>query len=103
MLEAVPRHKTAITRVEPSRPLKTAITDGVLTPDKSVFDYGCGLGDDIRLLTAQGFTVHGWDPVHRPEHEWTHPLRPQPILRLLDLYFAEFRVPAEFFSPWRYI
>src|SRR5208283_5187841 len=39
----------------------------------------------------------------RPEHERTHPLRPEPILRLPNLYFAEFRVPAEFFSPWRCI
>ena len=39
----------------------------------------------------------------RPEHEWTHPLRPEPILRLPNLYFAEFRMPAEFFSPWRCI
>src|SRR5271166_4504175 len=39
----------------------------------------------------------------RPEHERTHPQRPEPILRLPDLYFAEFRMPAEFFSPWRCI
>ena len=30
----------------------------------------------------------------RPEHKRTHPLRPEPILRLPNLYFAEFRVPA---------
>ena len=35
----------------------------------------------------------------RPEHERTHPLRPEPILRLPDLYFAKFRMPAEFFHP----
>ena len=39
----------------------------------------------------------------RPEHERTHPLRPEPILRLPDFYFAEFRMPADFFSPWRCI
>ena len=39
----------------------------------------------------------------RPEHERTHPLRPEPILRLPNLYFAELRMPAEFFSPWRCI
>ena len=39
----------------------------------------------------------------RPEHERAHPLRPEPILRLPNRYFAEFRVPAEFFSPWRCI
>src|SRR5574337_876435 len=39
----------------------------------------------------------------RPQHEGTHPLRPEPILRLPNLYFTELRVPAEFFSPWRCI
>src|SRR5271165_6739747 len=35
----------------------------------------------------------------RLEHERTHAPLPQPILRLPDLYSAEFRMPAEFFSP----
>jgi len=39
----------------------------------------------------------------RPEHERTHTPLPEPILRLSDLYFPEFRMPAEFFSPWRCI
>lgn len=62
----VPRHKTAIARAELSRPLRTAIADGLMSSEKSVFDYGCGLGDDVRLLEATGFDVAGWDPVHRP-------------------------------------
>src|SRR5271165_6609957 len=39
----------------------------------------------------------------RLEHERTHAPLPQPILRLPDLYLAEFRMPAEFFLPWRCI
>src|SRR5262249_10563085 len=35
----------------------------------------------------------------RPQHERAHALRSEPILRLPNLYFAEFRMPAEFFSP----
>lgn len=67
MEAAVARHKTAITRTDLSRPIRLALTDGVLTPDRSLFDYGCGLGDDLRLLNSRGFTGRGWDPVHRPE------------------------------------
>src|SRR5262249_7448394 len=28
--------------------------------------YGCGCGEDIDLLTVQGFLFDGWDPTHRP-------------------------------------
>lgn len=49
-----------------SRPLATALRDDVLNNSHSVFDYGCGRGDDIRNLTALGYSVEGWDPIHRP-------------------------------------
>ena len=31
------------------------------------FDYGCGRGEDIELLAAEGVTCGGWDPAYRPE------------------------------------
>jgi DNA phosphorothioation-associated putative methyltransferase len=67
MPEAIARHKTAISRTEPSRPIKLALIDGLLSQDRTFFDYGCGLGDDLRLLRAAGFHGKGWDPVHRPQ------------------------------------
>lgn len=67
MQEAIARHKTAISRMEPSRPIKLALIDGLLSQERSFFDYGCGLGDDLRLLHAAGFQGKGWDPVHRPQ------------------------------------
>jgi len=69
MQESIARHKTAISRTELSRPVKLALSDGVLAPELPVFDYGCGLGDDLRLLAALGFQARGWDPVHRPQQE----------------------------------
>lgn len=69
MQGSIPRHKTAITRAELSRPIKRALDDGILNPDMSVFDYGCGLGDDLRLLAKRGIMGAGWDPVHRPDQE----------------------------------
>jgi DNA phosphorothioation-associated putative methyltransferase len=66
MTTPVARHKTAMSRAALSRPLATAARDEILTPTKSVFDYGCGRGDDIRHLSALGFDVAGWDPNHRP-------------------------------------
>ena len=46
---------------------------------------------------GEGFRI-GVPVALRPEHERTRPLRPEPILRLPDLYFAKFRISAEFFS-----
>jgi DNA phosphorothioation-associated putative methyltransferase len=43
--------------------------DGLLLGHRTFFDFGCGRGDDIRLLTQQGVPATGWDPVHRPEVE----------------------------------
>lgn len=61
------RARTAISRTDLSRPLKCAIADGLITDDTSIFDYGCGRGDDLRRLAGMGYQASGWDPVHRPE------------------------------------
>lgn len=78
MREPIARHKTAISRTELSRPIKFALADGILSPDQSLFDYGCGLGDDLRLIGAMGFEGCGWDPVHRPKEE----LRPASVVNI---------------------
>jgi DNA phosphorothioation-associated putative methyltransferase len=65
----VARHRTAMTRSALSRPMAIAITDGILDSSTSLFDYGCGRGDDLRNLAALGFRVQGWDPTHRPDSQ----------------------------------
>ena len=72
MIPAVARHRTAMSRASLSRPLTQALADQVLTPDGSVFDYGCGKGDDLRHLSALGISATGWDPVHRPGQQRMH-------------------------------
>src|SRR5262249_19589692 len=64
---AIPPHKTAIRRCDLSRPMKSALQDGLIDPTVTVFDYGCGHGQDIALLTAQGIACDGWDPAFRPD------------------------------------
>jgi DNA phosphorothioation-associated putative methyltransferase len=61
------RHRTAIRRGDFSRPVKAALTDGLLHPAMTFFDYGCGHGEDIELLSAQGIACKGWDPAFRPD------------------------------------
>ena len=66
MTESVARHRTAMTRAVLSRPIASAMSDGVLSTALSVFDFGCGRGDDLRNLAALGYRIDGWDPSHRP-------------------------------------
>ncbi|MBY5993688.1 DNA phosphorothioation-associated putative methyltransferase [Ferrimonas balearica] len=63
----IDRHRTAIVRHELSTPLKALARHGYLSGDFSIFDYGCGRGDDMRELEAHGLDVLGWDPNFRPE------------------------------------
>lgn len=72
------RDRTAIRRTEFSRPVRTAINDGILTAATEVFDYGCGLGDDIRRLQDAGIASFGWDPAHQP----TGPKRSADVVNL---------------------
>ena len=70
MIPAVARHRTAMSRTALSRPLAQALADNVLSRSSTVFDYGCGRGEDVELLTAEGITCGGWDPTYRPEAPW---------------------------------
>ena len=63
----IPRHKTAIRRGDFSRPIKCALRDGLIDQSVSVFDYGCGRGEDLELLKRDGVRSDGWDPVYRPD------------------------------------
>lgn len=63
------RYKTAISRTDFSRPVKMALADGLIRDGVSVFDYGCGRGDDLRYLKLRGVPSKGWDPVHQCEDE----------------------------------
>jgi len=63
----IDRHKTAIVRHELSAPMKQLAKQGFLNGEYTIFDYGCGRGDDLTELEAHGLDVLGWDPNFRPE------------------------------------
>jgi DNA phosphorothioation-associated putative methyltransferase len=63
----IDRDKTAIVRYELSAPLKTLAKSGFLEGQYSIFDYGCGRGDDLRELEAHGLDALGWDPNFLPD------------------------------------
>lgn len=51
-----------------SKPLQQAYADGFLE-QATLFDYGCGRGDDLRTLAALGIEAKGWDPSHFPDSD----------------------------------
>jgi DNA phosphorothioation-associated putative methyltransferase len=63
----ISRHKTAIRRRDLSLPVKCLLRDGLLGTAVSLFDYGCGHGENITLLRGAGIACRGWDPVFRPD------------------------------------
>ena len=63
----VARHRTAILRSSPSRPVQQALADGLITPQRTVLDYGCGHGVDVLFLRSRRIKIHGWDPYFSPK------------------------------------
>ncbi|MDA3939161.1 MAG: hypothetical protein PF693_07620 [Spirochaetia bacterium] len=51
----IDRHKTAITRYNFSKPVQGILEYNLLEDTMSFFDYGCGLGDDLRGLSSMGY------------------------------------------------
>lgn len=61
----VERHRTALQRYSLSAPMQALWRHGLLN-GSSVFDYGCGRGDDLRILRELGVVANGWDPHFAP-------------------------------------
>ena len=74
----IARHRTAQRRTDLSSPIRHLMDLGFLDGRLSLFDYGCGRGDDLRLLHAMNITASGWDPVFLPDGE----LQPADIVNL---------------------
>ena len=74
----IARHRTAIIRRDLSQPMQLLMRAGIMSEQQSLFDYGCGQGEDVAALTAQGFNAFGWDPHHAPDG----PRRPAAIVNL---------------------
>ena len=74
----IARHRTAIRRFQFSRPISLAVSHKLIQDDRTVFDYGCGQGNDVILLQKNGLKAEGWDPYFRPDV----PLRSADIVNL---------------------
>ncbi len=65
--EPIARHRTAQRRMDLSSPIRHLMDLGFLDGSHTLFDYGCGRGDDLRLLEAMNIPASGWDPVFHPD------------------------------------
>lgn len=74
----IARHRTALSRYGLSAPVQTLARFGFLEGTKSLFDYGCGRGDDVRGLRENGIEAAGWDPYFAPDEE----IRSAPLVNL---------------------
>jgi len=63
---AISRHLTALSRNNYSAPIQLLQRFGYLDGSRTLFDYGCGKGDDLRGLVANGVHAAGWDPYYAP-------------------------------------
>ena len=61
------RHRTALRRSGLSTPMQALFRHGYLDGRWTVFDYGCGHGDDLATLEEMGLVASGWDPHFRPD------------------------------------
>ena len=63
----IDRHKAAISRGAFSKPVRLALEAGLLNPEMTFFDYGCGQGGDLARIAQLGYADSGWDPYYRPD------------------------------------
>ena len=59
-------HLTAIERVKLSFPAQLLFEKNLLKGQ--ILDFGCGFGNDIKLLKQKGFDIKGYDPYHLPHY-----------------------------------
>ena len=68
VITPIDRSQTAIRRYRCSRPIALAMAQGLIDTSRSVFDYGCGHGEDVEYLRKEGVQVAGWDPSFTPQN-----------------------------------
>ena len=75
---AAARERTAMVRYGLSAPIQSLARYGFFGGERTVFDYGCGRGDDLRGLKENGISASGWDPYYAPDEV----LQPADIVNL---------------------
>lgn len=65
----IQRHRTAIRRNKLSKPVSLLVEKGLVKQESHFFDFGCGHGQDLEILSKNGFqNIHGYDPYYKSEN-----------------------------------
>jgi diadenosine tetraphosphate (Ap4A) HIT family hydrolase len=59
-------HLTAIERISLSFPAQTLLNQNLL--QGKILDFGCGFGNDVKLLRQKNFDITGYDPYYSPQY-----------------------------------
>lgn len=59
-------HLTAIERISLSFPAQFLLAKNLL--QGKVLDFGCGFGNDVKVLQREGFDITGYDPYYFPQY-----------------------------------
>jgi len=71
-METLARHQTALQRYALSTPMQALHRYGYLDGSRTIFDYGYGKGNDVRILRHNGIEASGWDPHFAPDAPRSH-------------------------------
>ena len=67
--DVVERYRTALKRKKLSSCMGALLDTSLIGLDTEIFDYGCGRGDDVSILSQNKFNnVSGWDPHFFPDN-----------------------------------
>jgi DNA phosphorothioation-associated putative methyltransferase len=99
----IKRHLTAIRRRPCSKPIRLAMEKKIITKKTTVFDYGCGRGDDIKFLRKCRIKAYGWDPYYFPSYYHHHIPGKKDIVNLgFVLNVIEHKWEREMVLEWAY-
>lgn len=73
------RYKAAKTRTKLSPTIRAALASDIIKPGDTHLDYGCGKGNDVKLLSEVGIRSSGYDPYYFPS---LHLLSPANVVTL---------------------
>jgi DNA phosphorothioation-associated putative methyltransferase len=59
-------HLTAISRKNPSAPMKWLVGEFAFASTDAILDYGCGRGCDVTWMKNHDFNITGYDPYYSP-------------------------------------
>ncbi len=79
-------HLTAIERIKLSFPAQFLLDKNLL--QGQILDFGCGFGNDTKLLQQKGFDITGYDPYHLPQYP-THKFDTIICFYVLNVLFPE--------------